>query len=317
MVLTDIAPAETQRPRNIQMAGGDTKKTRTRTQRLVGLGLRTSSSPDPSREEDEALRRIRKETIKRTVQKRERAKMEVRRDRQLAATVGLRWDPNIDPSSSEFQERLQSFNDLLNQTEGPTTIEQILRFNFSQHERDLLLPADRKRNPALAAIQSRNKVLYAELLRSKRFKKWAPKANLAFKLTMASYGLPVAPLTVDSAQQWAADESDLDGAGSDWMRDKGEPAEGRLRFLNDYHVRMYEWDGIRRMLPENLNPLLVTPLLFGGYVWVHVLTTGLLSFQTPTTFWRGTMRIKNYANSAQPSAWPSAPGDQATASLWP
>jgi len=300
MVLTDITPAETQRPRNIQMAGGDTQKTRTRTQRLASLGLRKSSSPDPSREEGEALRRIRKESIKRAVQKRERAKREVRRDRRLAATAGLRWDPIIDPSSSKFQERLQSYHNLLNQKEGLTTIEQILRVNFSKHERDLLLPADRRHNPALAAIQSRNKVLYGELLRSKRFKKWAPKADLAFKLTMASYGLPVAPLTVDYAQQWAVDESDLDGAGSDWVRDNGEPAEGRLRFLNHYHERMYEWDGIRRMLPENLNPLFLVVFVA---IWVHVLTTGLhLSFQTPTKFWRDTMRIKNYVNSAEASA---------------
>ena len=97
-----------------------------------------------------------------------------------------------------------------------------------------------------AAIQERNTALYSELLRSKRFQGWASRANLPFKLTLLFFGLPVAPMKLCSNEAWKglADESDGEDELLTRREDEG-PANGRLRFLNEYWMRLYERDGLR------------------------------------------------------------------------
>ncbi len=77
--------------------------------------------------------------------------------------------------------------------------------------RSLLLPADRKCNPALAKLQASKRDRYQALLDSARFKGWASKADLAFKLTLAYFGLLVARLTIDFKQKLSLELWDSDG----------------------------------------------------------------------------------------------------------
>ncbi|KAK4445561.1 hypothetical protein QBC34DRAFT_332929 [Podospora aff. communis PSN243] len=177
---------------------------------------------------------------------------QAKRDKKLTSSAPSRWNPTIDPSSKEFAARVASFREVLTATDGRAgSLNEVLTRVFSPHERSLLIPADRERNSVLADIQKRNAKSYSALVRSDRFKKWMKQGGdqLAFKLAMLWYGLPVAPLRLNYWRGWPAykdaasdDETDTE----EWMKgDETEPEVGRLRFLNGYHGRMYEWDGVR------------------------------------------------------------------------
>jgi len=170
-----------------------------------------------------------------------------RRDHELTLAAPFRWNPAIDPSSAEFRDVYEGFRDKLRK-EKNYSVDEIMRDSFTPHERSLLTPVvDRKANPALAEIQKHDAKVYSQLLRSDRFKDWAPHADLAFKFTMVFYGLPVAPMAIDFAQKWpslAEEEDSSDGAAKE---DTGAAANS-LRWLNKYHSRMYGEDGLRRML---------------------------------------------------------------------
>src|SRR5206468_2178257 len=95
---------------------------------------------------------------------------------------------------------------------------------FSPHERSLLIPVDKGRNPALAKIQKANAKTYEALLKSKRFQGWREVRDegdegdeealaegsqwkdddddFALKLTMCWFGLPVEPLRLKYWKNW-------------------------------------------------------------------------------------------------------------------
>ncbi|KAK3346622.1 hypothetical protein B0T25DRAFT_282326 [Lasiosphaeria hispida] len=169
-------------------------------------------------------------------------------DQALAAEAPKRWCPEIDPNSADFAAILEDFGSML--ADPSLTICDILEGTFAPHERALLLPTDRRQNPALYAIQKENRARYAELLDSERFgDEWKKTADLAFKLTLAYFGLPVAPLRADFSQQFPrfGDESDVEGEVLE-AGDDDAPEGGRLRFLNCYKFRSYEHDVLRGML---------------------------------------------------------------------
>ncbi len=167
-------------------------------------------------------------------------------DRKLTEEAPSRWDPAIDPNSDKFKSILLSFSEQL--SDPKSTIDGVLRSNLSPYERELLFPVSRHENSALAGVQARNRKLYSALLRSDRFADWASSADLSFKLTLVYFGLPVAPMTVHSSQTMPElpEDSDLDMDEDDW---DDEAELGRLRFLNSYTRRMYEFDGLRSELP--------------------------------------------------------------------
>jgi len=174
-------------------------------------------------------------------------------DKQLTAAVPDRWDPSILPSSPEFTHTLDHFRRLLSSRKKDSSLSSILQSEFSPYERELLVPVDRERNATMAAIQKQNARLYAELLKGERFKGWAARADLVFKLTLMYYGVPVEPVRLNYYQMWGGesaseqeqgmltDESDV----GKWTGIDGESGEGELRFLNGYFARMFEWDGSR------------------------------------------------------------------------
>lgn len=203
---------------------------------------RTRSVSPGARSQIRALRRARKEEARR---KNRLAVNVARRDRELTLAAPFRWNPAIDPSSATFRKVCESFRETL-RAEKDYSIDEIMRGSFTPHERSLLTPVERKRNPVLAEIQKHDTGVYSQLLRSDRFKDWAPHADLAFKFTMVFFGLPVAPMAVDFAQKWPSLVDGEESSDSAAEEDTGAAADG-LRWLNKYHSRMYGGDGLRRM----------------------------------------------------------------------
>lgn len=178
-----------------------------------------------------------------------------------------RWDPAIDPSSPAFQAALASFTALLR--DPSHTVDSVVALKFAPHERALLLlpsfrasasasaddPSggdrddcnsdsdddDRSADRVLAAVREANRRRYAALLRSPRFRPYAGRgADLAFKLTVAWFGLPVEPV------QSAVEGGRLgeQGEGSDGRRSDGE--EDELGFLDAYREGgVFGRDGVR------------------------------------------------------------------------
>ena len=198
------------------------------------------------RERIEIERRKRKEKLRRQQQKENQEKLtkDLARDKELLKAAPERWRPDITPADNEFVEKLAEFKKTL--AEPSTTINDILTTQFEPHERELIIPTSKGTNRALAEIQAGNRKLYSELLRSGRFRNYAPGTDLAFKLTLLFFGLPVAPIT----PSFEDDEQFLDISEDDDDEDDSEdfePSPGsKLRFLNGYKVRMYEKDSLRR-----------------------------------------------------------------------
>ncbi|KAK3305630.1 uncharacterized protein B0T15DRAFT_379455, partial [Chaetomium strumarium] len=94
-------------------------------------------------------------------------------------------------------------------------------------------------------LQEGNRWRYGELLKTERFRGWAGRADLAFKLTLAWFGLPVAPM--------GGGEGDSDSDSEDESGSGGEKRVRKeaLRFLNGYNERVYERDaGVREPDPK-------------------------------------------------------------------
>lgn len=170
----------------------------------------------------------------------ERKAAKAARDRETKARkdAPMRWDAAVDPSSDAFRAKYREFGAALR--DPIKTTDGIINACFTAHEKAMLIPADNRRNPALHRIQSDNRARYQALLKSERFKKWAPRAGLAFKFTLVYYGLPVAPMTIGfehSFLDWESG-SDDDDDDEDPNQD-GRPPGGYLRFLNSYGVRHF------------------------------------------------------------------------------
>ncbi|KAK1830139.1 hypothetical protein QBC39DRAFT_309653, partial [Podospora conica] len=213
-------------------------------QRRRPVPIQTNLPDDPARREE----RLRAAHEAEAHAKESRILATVARDRKLREQAPDRWQPDIDPNSGEFAAILNHFASRLRDQHD--TLDNVLCEELAPHERALLTPVDRADNPALAAIQARNTALYSELLRSQRFRGWASHADLAFKLTLVFFGLPVAPMRMSSNQAWKglAERSDWEDELLARGEDEG-PSDGRLRFLNEYWIRMYEQDALRHPDP--------------------------------------------------------------------
>ncbi|KAL2163322.1 hypothetical protein VTH06DRAFT_5379 [Thermothelomyces fergusii] len=178
-----------------------------------------------------------------------------------------RWNPAISPDAPEFAAVLATFRRLLG--DPSQTVDSILAAHFTRHEQDLLRPSccdddyddDTRRHrhhcAALARIRDDNRRLYAELLRSDRFaaRGWAARADLAFKLALAWFGVPVAPMgagvadAVAIAEREEEEEEEEEAMAMAMARRTGDG--GELRFLNGYTERFYGRDaGVRKPDPR-------------------------------------------------------------------
>ncbi|KAK3385423.1 hypothetical protein B0H63DRAFT_449476 [Podospora didyma] len=193
------------------------------------LGGRSGESNDERRTDKQRQRWIREQE---------------KRDKELIKASENNLNPAISADSDLFRDKLRHFGNLLrSQT---TTIERILRTEFTPLQRTLLIPADKKRNPVMFEIQARNKQAYSELLRSGRFSSMAGQADLAFKFTLAWFGVSVSPMTINFNQRWKGWE-DSDDSVDEMAPD---PEGGLLRFMNCYQTRAFEKDVIRKPDPQ-------------------------------------------------------------------
>jgi hypothetical protein len=130
------------------------------------------------------------------------------------------------------------------------TVQDVLEEYFTKHERNLLIPADKRRNRVLAKIQRRNRVRYRMLLRSQRFSAWAGHAkDLHLKLAMLWFGLPVAPIEfsgADELESGSDTSQDIAEAETDERREEAATNEKTLRFLNEYGERHFGMALVRR-----------------------------------------------------------------------
>lgn len=100
--------------------------------------------------------------------------------------ASMRFNPAIGPNDTAWKKQYQRFRGLL--ALPKKTIQQILMENFTQHEARMFVQADRD---DLKAIERRNTDRYYRLLEG-RFS--TVKKNLATKMTMMYFGLPVEPM---------------------------------------------------------------------------------------------------------------------------
>lgn len=164
------------------------------------------------------------------------------RDRELTRRARKRWEVDIDPGKKHFTDRYNSFQSLLDSE--TMTLDKILNTIFSPQERQLLIPANRQLRPRVAEIQKQNQQTYLALLNSRRFKAWTSEhePDLALKLTLAYFGLPVEPLSADTYYQLRDGVSDDDDEELPALM----PAKRNLRFANKYSTQMYGRDAMRK-----------------------------------------------------------------------
>ncbi len=156
---------------------------------------------------------------------------------RLRQEAPKRWNSRIMPDDEEFRNILDTFHAHL--ADSSMSLVDIFGNYFTNYEQTLLLPASKKQNPVLARLQSSNRKRYNALLESPRFRDWSSRADLGFKLTLAYFGLPVAPITIDFDQQVY-----LDVPEDDVVEDPKDttPYGGHLRFLSKYAKRLYDDD---------------------------------------------------------------------------
>jgi hypothetical protein len=158
-----------------------------------------------------------------------------------------RWNASVKPRSQAFREIVTIFEEKLE--EGYMTVQEILEMYFTKHERDLVIPADKRHNMALARIQRRNRDRYRMLIRSQRFAPWADQANsLKLKLGMLWFGLPVAPIEFhpdDEFESGSDTADDIAEAETDKRREEAARNGNSLRFLNSYGKRHFGRDNLR------------------------------------------------------------------------
>jgi len=172
----------------------------------------------------------------------QRAVQEALRTEALARDAApKRWNAAIDPSSDPFKAKHKEFRTALR--DPAKTPYGIINSCFTAHEKAMLIPVDRRSNPALYKIQADNRVRYQALLKSDRFIRWAARADLAFKFTLMHYGLPVAPMNVGFEQDLSDWEEDSDEDGA--LQQNDRPPGGYLRFLNSYGVRHFGQRSLR------------------------------------------------------------------------
>lgn len=170
-----------------------------------------------------------------------------RREVMLHTPPRQRWCAAVKPRGQAFKEIVAIFEEKLE--ERDTTAQDILDRYFTKHERDLMIPADKRHNRALARIQRRNRVRYKMLMRSQRFAPWAEQATaLKVKLAMLWFGLPVAPVEFDAEDEWESGSDtadDMAEAETEKRREEAAKRADSLRFLNSYGQRYFGADRLR------------------------------------------------------------------------
>lgn len=177
-----------------------------------------------------------------------------------------RWRPLIKPTDDMFAETKALFQDNLSQ-ESAMTLNDVLRKYFARSEiRKIGEYADKKSNPILYELQKEAADRYTALLQTTEWKSVADDDSLATKLTMAYFGLPVEPVTmqdlfpgVRSTFFTSVDDPDDDPSNDSMFI----PEDKRpLRFLNYYDKRGWGKDDSHCKCPCCFCPHVILPIVY-------------------------------------------------------
>lgn len=173
----------------------------------------------------------------------------------VAVTDDEKWNeslarmrPDIKPTDAVFTNKKAEFDTDLSTASG-LSVDQVLRKHFSRYEvRKLSEYVDKKREPHLHAQQKQDEAAYKALLQSEAWRNEMREtaSPLSTKLTMAYFGFPVEPLTMEDLfpglnPAFFSSTKDHDTASDN--EGMFVPADKRpLRFLNNYDKRSYGKD---------------------------------------------------------------------------
>lgn len=169
-------------------------------------------------------------------------------DAEKWAASRRRWNLAIKPDAPEFVQQKAVFEEALDPGSG-RSIEDTLKEHFSNYEAHKFSGwADRTREPDLYRQQKRDAEAYNTLLTRPPWDREAPRAFLAFKMTMLYFGFSVEPMKMNDffrlpsgSGLFGLDDDQGDGDLDDQRT--FVPEEMRpLRFLNRYDKRCYGAD---------------------------------------------------------------------------
>ncbi|RDL31056.1 uncharacterized protein BP5553_09845 [Venustampulla echinocandica] len=154
----------------------------------------------------------------------------------------LNWQPDIKPTDEEWKTKRVYFHEALTKA----SIKDVLQKDFEEAQELLLQPS--RRAGSTQKIQTEHTEIYKEAL-GPQGAFHGTKNNLATKLTMLHFGLPVEPM---GAQNMLNAGLDLD-ADDPEEEPEGRPRVQRifyaakpLQFLDDYHERSHGFPMLRR-----------------------------------------------------------------------
>jgi hypothetical protein len=153
----------------------------------------------------------------------------------------LRWNPNICPNDQEWLEQRQKFRKLL----AAGSVATVLEAEFEEAQKLLLVPPVQP-GPMLQVQLDNTKEYTALFEPGARFH--GVKNNLATKLTMLKFGLPVEPATLKNVERCGNpdDEDDPSDESEEIPRvQRIMYAEKPLEFLDLYHERSFGYPMLR------------------------------------------------------------------------
>jgi hypothetical protein len=157
--------------------------------------------------------------------------------RSPAQVTKLDLQPDIVPTDTKWKNWLAIFEVELQ----ATSVKSILDKYFTEGQTLAIMPPTFQ--GGILDIQKTETEEYTKLLASQLK---GAKDNLATKLTMLHFGLPVAPMTLNNVFNAGKDEDDLPDAEADLPRvQRIMFAEKPLEFLDLYHQRSYGFPMLR------------------------------------------------------------------------
>lgn len=186
-----------------------------------------------------------KETAKKIpkVQGQARQQPTVSFEKDKHQTAQARWKigATISSSNRAFTTREAYFRRLL--ASPRASVASVLNSHFTSDEIKLFEPANPKREPILYTLQQHNIKRYQELLNSNRFRR--NPLDLAGKMAMFYYGLPVAPLKFSANDEEMEFPDSEDMGMTDDDDDEGFVSQAPLRDLNSHGERTWGQDELR------------------------------------------------------------------------
>ncbi|KAL3425556.1 hypothetical protein PVAG01_02347 [Phlyctema vagabunda] len=164
-------------------------------------------------------------------------------------TPNIIFDMDVNQNSHEYQKQRKKLRKLL----GTKSVNDVLDAELTPGQKLLVVPA--LFDGAILDRQKKNTIAYKNALKSNSWK--GAKDNIATKVAMAKFGLPVEPITqsnfdnlaqLHSGVESGDDESDDDTLEAQFQR--VAYSDKPLRFLDTYDERSFGYPGLRNLRPQ-------------------------------------------------------------------